>query len=568
MYDSISHPLADREIQAFKAMESVASNERQMWQDIADLVAPRKSQITSSKTHDIEGFSDEIYNTEAIHSNSTLASGQMDYMVSGRFFEWMDPRGPDAPQDAKDWYKKISERALETLQETNFYLEIHEFFKDRGGFGTCFVQAEEDEEDAMFFSTQAIGSFYVEENQKGLVDTVRRKVKMTARQVMQMFGPERLSPSMKKALLSKEESERMEKFDVIHTMRPRDPSEIEPGKIDAVNMPFASIYVCEKDKYVINESGYPEQPFSVSRFEKWGDSPYGWCPSHMILPTVRQVQNIDRDLDALGEVSAFPRVITPKGTVGKVRLEAGGVTVYDAGTNNGGKPEEWATGGRYDIGIDRVERKQAMIRREYFVDLFQMLTNMDETRREKTAFEVSQMLHEKLTRISPTFERIKMEVFKPLLRRVFGICYRRGLFPDPPASVLKNRGDWTYVIPQPKINFVSKLAMAIKSMENKTFMEWYTMIQPMIEIVGVEPLMKELNFTRLIRQSAENQGVTVEFFNTPEEKQAIEEMLAKQAQAEQAMAVAESGSKVMGNVAKMPPEMQKETQATLKEQIG
>ncbi len=546
--------LAQREIQAFNAMEAEASNERQVWQDISDYVAPKKSQITSSKTKDIEGYSDQIYNTEAIHCNNTLASGQMDYMVSGRFFEWQDPRGTHAPRDAKDWYKMISERALEILQESNFYLEIHEFFKDRGAFGTCFIHCDEDPDDYMFFTTQAVGSFYIAENAKGLVDTVRRKLSLTSRQALDLFGRSALSPSMLKCLYSQDPGEHLKKFDVIHTMRPRSETERNPRMIDAVNMPYASIWVSVQDEHIIKESGYPEQPFCVSRFEKWGDTPYGWCPSHMILPTVRQVQNIDRDMDALGEVAAFPRTLVPKGTLGKVRLEAAGATVYDPGSNNGAKPEEWLTGGRYDIGIDRVKRKEDMIRREYFVDLFQMLTNMDEVRREKTAYEVSQMLQEKLTRISPTFERIKMEVFKPILRRVFGICYRRGLFPPPPQSVLQDRGDGVLVIPQPKINFVSKLAMAIKAMENKTFVEWFTMLQPMLELAGGEALMTEMNMARIIRGSADRQGVTIDFFNTPEEKAQIEAQMQAQKEAQMAMEAAETGSKVAGNMSKLPRE--------------
>ena len=86
---------------------------------------------------------------------------------------------------------------MEILQETNFDLMIHEFFQDRGGFGTAMIHVEEDEEDYMFFAVGMVGTFFVRENRKGLVDTLRRKIKMTCDQAVEEFGEENISPPMK-----------------------------------------------------------------------------------------------------------------------------------------------------------------------------------------------------------------------------------------------------------------------------------------------------------------------------------------------------------------------------------
>jgi hypothetical protein len=548
-------PLADREISSYESMKADASNEEHNWQDLAEFVAPRKSDIVSSKSRDIEEYSFNVHDTEAIHANNTLAAGQMDYMVSGRWFD-AEPPDKDAPQDVRDWYRKCAEIALEILQETNFDLEIHEFFKDRSAFGTAMIHLEADDgdtDDAMFFSTQTIGTFYCAENAKGLVDTVRRCIKMTCMQFVDFCGEEAMPASIANAYYSNDPGTKQKKFDIIHTMRPRRKNEREDGKIDGANKPWASIYVSVEDKAVVRNSGYDEQPFSVTRFEKWGDSAYGWSPGHMVIATIRQLQNIERDMDAVSEVQAFPRTLVPKGAVGKVRMEAAGVTVWDPGVANGQKPEEWATAADPRWGLERAEKKREMIRREYFVDLFQMLTNLDESKREKTAYEVSQMLHEKLSRISPTFARIKMEVFKPMLQRIFSILYRAGKFPEPPPAVLRRKLGGELTLPTPKFVFTSKLAMAIKSMENLTFLEWWQMMSPIAEVLGPEEFAKNLNFTRLIRLSGENQGVTVDFFISKEEMEEVAKAMEAQQQLQQGMELAQAGSQVASNMQNMPP---------------
>jgi len=551
--------LADRECQAYASMEAFASNEMRNWEDIAEYVAPRKSAIVSTKTQDIEEYSQYVHDTEAVHSNNVLASGQMDYMVSGRWFS-AEPPDKEAPQEARDWYSKCAEITMEILQETNFDLMIHEFFQDRGGFGTAMIHVEEDEEDYMFFAVGMVGTFFVRENRKGLVDTLRRKIKMTCDQAVEEFGEENISPPMKECYYSDDSSKKDQLFEVIHTIRPRKASEREYGKIDGENKPWASIYTCRSSKTILRNGGYDEQPFTVSRFHKWGDSPYGWCPGHMVIGAIRQLQNIERDMDAVSEVMAFPRILTPKGSVNTVRMEASGVTVWDPGVSAGQEPREWATASDPRFGIERAEIKREQIRREYLVDLFQMLTNADESRREKTAYEVAQMLHEKLTRISPTFARIKMEVFKPLLRRIFSILFRANVFPDAPPSVGLETA-MGKVMPLPKFVFTSKLAMAIKSMENMTFLEWWNMISPIADILGPEEFAKNLNFTRLIRLTGDNHGVAVDFFNSPEERAEIEEQMALQQQMEQSTALAESGSKIASNLKNMPPQLLREMEA-------
>ena len=39
------------------------------------------------------------------------------------------------------------------------------------------------------------------------------------------------------------------------------------------------------------------------------DSPYGLAPGRLVFPAIQQVQFLNRILDTLGEVAAFPRIL-------------------------------------------------------------------------------------------------------------------------------------------------------------------------------------------------------------------------------------------------------------------
>jgi hypothetical protein len=204
------------------------------------------------------------------------------------------------------------------------------------------------------------------------------------------------------------------------------------------------------------------------------------------------------------------------------------VTIYDEGMPNA-KPEEWATSGRYDVGQDRIQFKRQQIEQAFFTDLFQLLTSMTERGREKTAFEVSEMLSEKVGRFHPTFTRLNTEFSKPFLNRIFSICFRKGLFPEPPDDIITERG----TIETPKVEFTSKIAMLLKARQNGDFMQFLNLVAQMAQIdpegVAQEWRMR-VNTGQSMALLADNQGVNTGFFNTEEEMQAIADQMAAEAQ--------------------------------------
>lgn len=518
-------------------------NIRQLWQECGNYVMPRKSSITEKKTIGSEDWSDQVYDDEAINGNQVLASGQLDSLFTGRWFAAKSPIA-GAPKAVEDWYKRCGEVVLKLVQESNFDLEIHEFLLDRGGFGTAHLHIDEDDDMTFFFSNDDVGEYIVEENAKGFADGYFGCRKFTTAQAVGKWGIERMGPKVRDEWNKPDGAGLNTEFTFVHYIGPRALADQTFGKRDGKSMPIASIVVCKEDKHLVREGGYNEQCFVISRFLKWGRSPYGYCPSMLALPIIRQINGIERLMDALAELQAFPRILVPAGLEGVVGFGPSGVTIVNPNNPNAW-PREWATQGRYDIGKDRAEDIRRRIRRAYHVELFQMLTSMEEMKREKTATEVRAMLAEKISHFSPTFSRLRVEVLKPLLNRLFAIAFRAGKLPPVPQEIAA-----TGNLPFPEFAYTSKLALAIQAHQNLSFMEFVQTVGVLFELY---PETKDnIHPDRTMQIIGENLGLPIDMYTTEDERQAIREARQEKQQMEAALAAGESMSTTAKNMEQAP----------------
>ena len=310
-------------------------------------------------------------------------------------------------------------------------------------------------------------------------------------------------------------------------------------------MPIASVYVELDKKLVVRNSGFTEQPFFATRYLRWyNEHAYGWGPGWMALPEARQLNFLQKQLDALAELAAFPRFLVPDTHEGQVDFRAAGVTYFDAANPNA-TPREWATTGRYDYGKDRAEQKQKAINDAFHVDLFKLFANLE--RPQMTAREVTERASEKLIQFSPTFSRMTTELYTPLLTRVWGILIRAGAFPPPPQElIMQTEGGAS--IPPPQVTYSSKIALAIKGLENGSLMNVFEMWMPVIP--NKPEVMDNVNWDATFRDSVRNAGLPARWLLEFEEvgkirQQRAQQQAEMQQKAEQ-MQAAEAAAKVGG----------------------
>jgi len=536
--------LAAQLIQRHGAMKGAQAQFRITWQTCADYIRPRKGNIQTVVSPGSDQFN-QIYDTTAGDSADVFAAGVLSQLTpAGELWARMSAK-EGAAQDEKDWWDECSQRMMKVIHSSNFYLAWHEDLDDSGIFGTSDLFVEESDKGIVNFVNVPVGTFTIAEDSEGMVDTVFREWEWTARQCEQKWGREALSEAMRKCLDSTSPADCDRKFSIIHAVYPRRKEDTREGEVVGRLRPIASCYVDVAGKHVIEESGYYEMPHCCGRLMRSNGELYGRAPGTDKMPSIKLANRMKLDLLLALEKQVKPGWIMPDDNSSAPDNRPNGVTYWDA-SNPNNKPEQLVNQGRVDFATEGLKAEQAVIREGFHVNMFQMLSNVDQMKREKTAFEVSQLVQEKLVLFSPLFARITQEKLNQVLRRVFGICMRKGVFSPPPPSVV-DKGVLEY-----EVEYVSKIALAIRAAEDNSLM---VMMQLVAEMMNFDPsAVHVFKWREALRRSASNKGFPTSLIRTDEEVDQIMQGIAQQAQAAQAPEMLE---KVAGAAQKLGPGAQR-----------
>lgn len=550
-YDELGKKIEER----YNALKAVRQPWETLWQEIAKYVMPRR---TPGLCGTVQGptVANEalLFDTTAIRANMTLANGQLAWMspLEASWFAFESRKGQG--DDAKRWLADATKNAREELAVSNFYTAVHEFYLDRGAFGTACLYVEPGRRNSINAQCWPVGTFAIDEDSDGMVDTVIREFTLTARQAVQKFGEANVSEKTRKA--AGEVSKSQDKIKFLHAIYPREDLERDKEKMDAPNMAIASVYLETDGCHICQNGGYEEMPVMVSRFLEWGSGAggfYGWSPAFAALPEARQLNFLQKMMDALAEKMAFPPVLAPEELEGEVDTNANGVTYFSKELATGGSlPKEWGLAGRYDIGIQRVQERQKAINDSFHVELFQMFAQIE---KQMTAREVSERAQEKLIQFSPTFSRLTSELFNPLLERVFGILLRGGqlgaLDQIPQGMVQVIGPNQAYVAP-PTVQYSSRIALALRSLPALGYhrtLERLGMIAPLMPSV-----LDVYDFDKAERETSMVDGVPTDFTRKEADVKAIrDQRAAAEAEARKAEQ-AQLAAKAASDLGKIPGE--------------
>lgn len=499
-----------------------------LWQDLADVCHPRRAQITSQQ---VAGSPPELDNIDnafdgtAMRAADTLARGQAARItpMGSRWFAFRPPAPLKENAAAAAWYQQAGEIVTQALYASNFYAAQFETYLDRGVFGTAAKEITTGPGDkGLHFRSYPIGTYVIAENHFGIVDQVFRCFKMTSRQIALAF-PEGCPAKIRKEAEKPETANN--RHDVIHGIYLRE--ERKTGKIDKQNKPFASCYVMKEGQELLAEEGFDEFPCTVSRWQKWGDSPWGWAPAYRALPEAQQANYLELMLDTQAENATNPRIKVPDGSLkSDIDFKASGLTMFDPQRGNG--PEEWLTGGRYDIGKDRLQDKRRAIEEAFFTSLFNPVSQLSD---DATATQVRAIVTESRELFHPIFANMVREDQTPTLRRCFALLLRSGEIPPPPAAVYQS-DDLGAFIADPDVEMVSQMALALEQNHLARLNDVLTVLGP---VAGIDPTVFDYLDTAQIGPSLNRfMGLPEAFIRSPEE---IAEVQNARAQAQQAEAM-------------------------------
>lgn len=524
---------------------------KSQWQEIADLMMPRKAGINTTYYTPSSSKESLLFDTTAGDAAMTMAGGLMSWMTPANE-EWFnfqptfDLRGNDR---VKQWLQDCAFRIRELLANSNFYTEIHEDLLNHVTFGTS-AMFSGFEEGRFRFESLPLGTFCIDENAYGEVDTLFREIELSARQAKEMFGEEALPETVCKCLADAKQHDT--KFKFVHAVYPRPEKDRPEGPARSASWgkAFASCYVEMASKELVKEGGFDVFPFAVGRYLKWSaladKTPYGYGPGFAAMPDTRQVNFLQMMMDCASEKVVRPPMLAPDEMEGELVLSAGGITYMTTAIGQ----ERWprALTGQADysalkVGQERVQMRQDAINAKFHAQLFNMFASLD---RQMTAREVAERAAEKITLITPAFSRLSTEKNTPILRRMFTLAMENGFLADPPPEAVIPVSRFMGLVPDPDVVYTSRLALAIQQLRNVAFER---QMESDIQLAAIRPdVLDNYNFDRITRDRARYNGMPPEWMLDEEAVAAVRQARAQQQQMAMAAQMAEQGSKTVKNL--------------------
>ncbi|MAN64590.1 MAG: phage head-tail adapter protein [Parvibaculum sp.] len=506
----------------YERMKSKRGTWESLWEEISERVLPRSSEFTGTRTPG-DKRTDKMYDATSALALERFAAA-VESLLTPRGARWhtlrtSDPELSRVPEVAA-WFDAV-ENALfhyRYAPRANFASQMHEGYLSLGAFGTGGMFVDEKFDEGFRYRAVHLSDMFIAENEHGIIDTVYRKMDCTARQVALMFNDEDIS----KEVRDKANDNPDERVELLHVVAPRTDRDVSMR--DRINMEFGSAYYETKTKTVIEEGGYEDFPYIISRYVTGPRETYGRSPAMLVLPDIKMLQAMSRVVIRAGEkVVDPPLLIADDGVILPVNTRAGGATFARLDGRTQAPIQPLNTGGRPDIGEDMMERRRRTINDAFLVTLFQILVDSPAM----TATEVLQRAQEKGALLAPTVGRQQSETLGPLIERELGILARQGLLPEVP-EILQGQ--------EYQVEYVSPLSRAMKSEEGVGILRTLEMVQP---IAAVDPsVMDNFNFDEITRVLADVNGVPQSILNDQEQIQQVRQGRAQQQQLQQAVQAA------------------------------
>lgn len=409
------------------------------WQDLADLVMPRKGTITQ-RTQEGARLTQRLFDSTAIVANELLAASLQGALTSDAFKWFRLKTRKQELNDIKEiaeWLDEVADRMYLAFRQSNLNSELQEVYLDLGCFGNACVYMEEaDPAQPLFsgfrFHYVQIGRWTLSENKDGLVDTVFRTVTMTARSAF-LRWPKTCGPKIKAAA----ENDPDKRIYIVHAVYPRNGMH-DPGYKGT--LPFASVYFTyggagpagdvggQYGKHLLEVGGTDFFPYMVPRWTKAINEMYGRGPGDTALPDIKTLNKAEELTLRAWAKNIDPPVITrDDGVIGRIKTSPS--DIITARDMDAVKTLE--TNQRFDVNQVKSDQKRESIKQIFYNQQLQLPEGQI-----MTATEVERRYELMQRFLGPTLGRITVELLNPLVQRCFYLMLKRGALPPPPAALL------------------------------------------------------------------------------------------------------------------------------------
>ncbi|MBE7713715.1 MAG: hypothetical protein E7Z87_08220 [Cyanobacteria bacterium SIG26] len=501
--------------------------------ELSEFFAPRMSRFLVNDVNKPIKRSKKVINSITLTAVKNFASGMQSGATSAanRWFKiQMKNKKLNDVHDVRVWCSQVEDLYRRIYSSSNFYQNMLGVYKQLGTFGFAVLLMESDYKTVVNFKLLPIGSYRYAKDHRGDVDTVCRHFKEYAKNIVDKYGYENCSESVKTAYDNGSDSQ----FELVYF--------VELNKQYNPNSPLSkykkyisATYIAGEDKF-LKLSGFDKFPFAVFESEVNGEDVYpSNCPGIDALPDARQLMMETKEFS-----KALKKIVTPsyKGPASlqkyKGLMDAPGQIVPEDENGRGLSPMYEVKPQVLEIS-NHIEKLEDVIKQHFHNDMFAVILNTAE--RGRTATEVNEIKEEKMVLLSPILDQVHKGL-RSVQDFVFAETIETEILPLPPKVIQQE---------EMETEFVSALALAQK-VKGIASIERFTTFTTNIAMAIDPTLLKKINGDKIVDDYAEIANVNPEYVVPTEEVNKYREQLAQQQAQQEQLQQLQQGSEMIKNM--------------------
>lgn len=502
-------------------------------QELSDYFAPRMSRFLVNDVNKPIKKSKKILNSVTLTAIKNFASGMQSGATSSatRWFKiQMKKHELNLIPEVKQWCADQEELTRRILVSSNFYECMLSVYKSIGGMLFGAISIEPDYNSVVRFHFLPVGSYRYAKDDNGVIDTFCRTYKDSAVNIVNKYGYENCSDSIK----ADYDDNRDSLFELVYFVEKN--KDYNPSSPLAKHKKYKSVvYQLGQDKF-LQDSGTDIFPFVVFESEVNGEDNYpSNCPAVEALPDAKQLMMQTKEYSKALKKITSPLYRGPASMQKQKGItDAPGQIVYDNENGQGLQSVYNVPPQVLEIKQHNKELEQA-IKEHFYNDLFAVILNTAE--RGRTATEVNEIKEEKMVLLSPILDQVHKGL-KQVHELIIYYCIKSGIMPAPPKEIQNE---------EMETEFVSALALAQKVKGIASIERFTTFTTNLAQ--SIDPtLVYKINGDQIIDDYAEIANINpAHVVPTKDVNKKREEIAQQQAQQQQIQAL-QQGSEMIKNM--------------------
>lgn len=394
-----------------------------LWQDIAEHFYPERADFTLNR--DIsDNFADYLMNAYPVLVRRELGNA-FSSILRPTETDWfyMLPTTGQLDNQGRRWLERVTDIQKRAMYDINsqFQRATKEGDQDFATFGQCVISIELNAtRTGLLYRCWHLRDVAWCENSEGRVNTIHRKWKPYASQLVEFFG-KKVHDKVRECITKKEG---YTEINCRHVVLPT--SEYSDKKYKT---PYISYYIDVDNNHIMEEVGVYQLGYVVPRWQTVSGSQYAHSPATIIsIADARMLQTMTRVLLEAGEKAVNPAILARQNLFREDYANyPGGLTWADLEGDE--KIQDAIQVMEMDksgipAGLNMHDIVQNRIAESFFINKLQL----PPSEREMTAFEIGHRVQEYVRQAMPLFEPVEVEYNGSLCNMTFDLMFRNGAF--------------------------------------------------------------------------------------------------------------------------------------------